>query len=72
MNTTSFEQFEVMNTEVLASIEGGGDELGNTAGSAIVGGIVGFGLCSSSIVAAPFAGACAYIGAKFGAVVISF
>ncbi|HFI0305374.1 TPA: hypothetical protein ACGOVM_000402 [Streptococcus suis] len=41
--------------------------MANTVGSALAGGIVGFGICTASVALAPFAGACAYAGAKFGA-----
>lgn len=65
MNTKTLEQFDVMDDMVLSRVEGGNDVL-NTAGSAIAGGIVGYLVCSASIVAAPVAGACAYTGAKIG------
>ncbi|MEY8463137.1 Blp family class II bacteriocin [Streptococcus merionis] len=63
MNTQAIKQFDVMSTELLVSVEGG-NELVNTAGVA-AGAIVGYGVCAASIAAAPLAGACAYIGAKF-------
>lgn len=66
MNTEMMEHFEVLDADRLASVEGGND-IANTAGSAIAGGIIGYSACTASIVGAPFAWACAYIGAKFGA-----
>lgn len=69
MDTKTVETFGVMNTEFLEVVIGGGnvEEIANTAGSAIAGGIIGYGICTSSVVMAPFAAACAYAGAKFGA-----
>lgn len=61
----TIEQFDMIDEIKLSSVEGGNDIL-NTAGSAIAGGIVGYLVCSASIVAAPVAGACAYTGAKIG------
>ncbi|MGV3010401.1 Blp family class II bacteriocin [Streptococcus thoraltensis] len=65
MNTNTLEQFTMMDEMVLSNIEGGNDVL-NTAGSAFAGGVVGYLICSASVVAAPVAGACAYTGAKIG------
>ena len=63
MNTKTFEQFDVMTDAELAKVEGG-NVVTNTAGAAIAGGVVGAGVCSASVAFAPFAGACAYVGAK--------
>ncbi|HEM5173998.1 Blp family class II bacteriocin [Streptococcus suis] len=68
MNTKTMEQFEVVDTCSLSMFSGGSaEDMANTVGSALAGGIVGFGICTASVALAPFAGACAYAGAKFGA-----
>lgn len=59
----NLEQFDVMTDEALSTVEGGNVVI-NTAGVAIAGGVVGAGVCSASVAFAPFAGACAYVGAK--------
>lgn len=63
MNTKIFAKFDVMPELELSTVEGG-NVLTNTAGVALAGGVVGAGICSASIALAPFAGACAYVGAK--------
>lgn len=58
----------LVDTCSLSMITGGSaEDITNTAGSALAGGIVGFGICTASVALAPFAGACAYAGAKLGA-----
>ncbi|HGL1156653.1 TPA: Blp family class II bacteriocin [Streptococcus pneumoniae] len=79
MDTKMMSQFSVMDTEMLACVEGGGCNWGDFA-KAGVGGAAARGLQlgiktgtwqgaatgAASGVGAPFMGACGYIGAKFG------
>ncbi|WP_449461090.1 Blp family class II bacteriocin [Streptococcus suis] len=70
MNTKTMEQFNVLNTDSLAAVEGGKNNwqtnVWEGGSSAIPGWGLGTAICAASGVGTPFMGACGYIGAKFG------
>ncbi|HEK9982313.1 TPA: Blp family class II bacteriocin [Streptococcus equi subsp. zooepidemicus] len=70
MNTTLMKQFEIIDADKLAYVEGGKNNWQTNVwegGTAAVGGwTLGTTICAASGAGAPFMGACGYIGAKFG------
>ncbi|WP_165745805.1 Blp family class II bacteriocin [Streptococcus dysgalactiae] len=68
MNTKTLKQFEVMNSEMLAGVEGGKNNWQTNVWecglSAVAGWGFGVSICAASGVGVPLMGACGYLGAK--------